>query len=153
MFAPPDGPPLSPPLLYLLFLIAALLLADGAPLPVPVNGWLRTLALLLILGGQGLSFWAMWRLRQRHTTTSNRGEPRHLLCDGPFAISRNPINLGDTLGYCAIALLLGSLWPWLLLPLLIYLMNRTVIRPDENHLLELFGDRYRDYCRKVRRWL
>ncbi|MCJ7956322.1 MAG: hypothetical protein MUW57_07135 [Pseudomonas sp.] len=65
-----------------------------------------------------------------------------MLCDGPFALSRNPINLGDTLGYCAIALLLGNLWPWLLLPGLLYLMNRTVIRPDERQLLELFGQPY-----------
>lgn len=153
MPTPPDEPLLSPPLLYLLFLIVALLLADAAPLPVPSPTWAHALAVLLMGGGQGLSFWAMWRLKQQHTTRSNVDTPQKLLQSGPFAISRNPINLGDTLGYCAIALLLGSLWPWLLLPLLVYVMNLSVIRPDEIQLQALFGNRYRDYCHKVRRWI
>ncbi|WEK09272.1 MAG: isoprenylcysteine carboxylmethyltransferase family protein [Candidatus Pseudomonas colombiensis] len=95
----------------------------------------------------------MWRFRQQHTTSSNFNQPRQLLRDGPFAVSRNPINLGDTLGYCAIALLMGSLWPWLLLMPLLMLMNLSVIGPDERQLQAQFGEGYRDYCRKVRRWL
>ncbi|POA90368.1 methyltransferase family protein [Pseudomonas protegens] len=153
MSTPPEQPPLPPPLLYLLCLTLALFLSGWLPLPLPLNNGVRSLAVILIVFGQGLSFWAMWRFRQQRTTSSNFDQPDQLLRDGPFAISRNPINLGDTLGYCAIALLLGNLWPWLLLPGLLYLMNRTVIRPDERQLLELFGQPYRDYCRKVRRWL
>lgn len=153
MARPAEALLLPPPLLYLLFITLALFLADWLPLPVPTNGWTQALAVLLIVLGQGLSFWAMWRLRKQHTTPSNFNQPRQLLRDGPFAVSRNPINLGDTCGYCAIALLLGSLWPWLLLAPLLYLMNRNVIQPDEVQLQSLFGDTYRDYCRKVRRWL
>ena len=48
---------------------------------------------------------------------------------------------------------MGSLWPWLLLPVLLYLMNWLVIRPDEIQLEGLFGETYRQYCRRVRRWL
>jgi len=153
MARPAEPPLLSPPLLYLLFIMLALFLADWLPLSVPANRWTQALAVLLIVAGQGLSFWAMWRFRQQHTTNSNFNQPRQLLRDGPFAVSRNPINLGDTCGYCAIALLLGSLWPWLLLAPLLYLMNRNVILPDEAQLQSLFGNTYRDYCRKVRRWL
>ncbi|OOV94138.1 methyltransferase family protein [Pseudomonas sp. MF4836] len=153
MARPAEPPLLPPPLLYLLFITLALFLADWLPLPIPANGWTQALAVLLIVVGQGLSFWAMWRFRKQHTTNSNFNQPRQLLRDGPFAVSRNPINLGDTCGYCAIALLLGSLWPWLLLAPLLYLMNRNVIHPDEVQLQSLFGDTYRDYCRKVRRWL
>lgn len=148
-----EQPPLPPPLLYLLFITCALFLADWLPLPLLVNDWIRALSVALIVGGQGLSFWAMWRFRQQHTTSSNFNQPRQLLRDGPFAVSRNPINLGDTLGYCAIALLMGSLWPWLLLMPLLMLMNLSVIGPDERQLQAQFGEGYRDYCRKVRRWL
>ncbi len=51
------------------------------------------------------------------------------------------------------ALLWGSLWPWLLLPALIVVMQRGVIGHEERLLGELFGEEYRDYCRRVRRWL
>ncbi|MFB8831121.1 methyltransferase family protein [Azotobacter sp. CWF10] len=81
----------------------------------------------------------------RHAGEAARG--------GPFRFSRNPIYLADTLIYAGIALLLASLWPWLLLPVLIVFMNRTVIRHEEALLTELFGDAYRAYQARVRRWI
>ncbi|HBB77744.1 MAG TPA: isoprenylcysteine carboxylmethyltransferase family protein, partial [Pseudomonas sp.] len=44
-------------------------------------------------------------------------------------------------------------WPWLLLPLVIHVMQRAVIRHEERLLVQLFGEAYRSYCARVRRWL
>jgi protein-S-isoprenylcysteine O-methyltransferase Ste14 len=144
---------LPPPLLYLAFIAVAIALSYALPVPLPANSWTAALAVALIILGQGLSFWAMLLFKRQHTATSNFDAPKQLLREGPFAISRNPINLGDTAAYAGLALLMGSLWPWLLLPVLLYLMNWLVIRPDEIQLEALFGDTYRQYCRRVRRWL
>lgn len=150
---PPARAALPPPLLYLAFIAVAMALSYALPIALPVNSWTAATAAALIILGQGLSFWAMLRFKRQHTATSNFDSPQELQRDGPFALSRNPINLGDTLAYVALSLLMGSLWPWLLLPVLLYLMNWLVIQPDEIQLEALFGDTYRQYCRRVRRWL
>mgnify|MGYP003349183661 CR=1 FL=1 len=56
---------------------------------------------------------------------------------GPYRLVRNPIYLADTLIYGCVALLWGSLWPWLLLPALIVVMQRGVIGHEERLLGEL----------------
>jgi len=142
-----------PPVLYLTFIAVALALSYALPLALPENSWTRAAAVALIALGQGLSFWAMLRFKRQRTTTSNFSAPRQLLSEGPFAISRNPVNLGDTAAYCGLALLMASVWPWLLLVPLILIMNRWVIAPDERQLNDVFGEDYRQYCRRVRRWL
>lgn len=145
--------PFPPPLLYLTFIAVAIALSYALPLPVPDTSWTRATGVALIVLGQGLSFWAMLRFKRQATSPSNFEQPDQLLQNGPFAVSRNPVNLGDTLSYAGIGVLLSSLWPWLLLPALIAIMNRAVIRPDEAQLEQQFGDTYRQYCRRVRRWL
>ncbi len=107
----------------------------------------------LIDAGVLLMLWAGLLMLRRRTTVNPYGTPRRLLAYGPFRFSRNPIYLADTLIYGGVALLWGSLWPWLLLPALIVVMQRGVIGHEERLLGELFGEEYRDYCRRVRRWL
>ncbi|WP_407312458.1 methyltransferase family protein [Pseudomonas sp. nanlin1] len=153
MPSPPAKAALPPPVLYVTCMAIAMILSQVVPLPLPSNSWTQACGFAAIIIGQGLSFWAMLRFRRQHTTASNFNAPDELLQDGPFAVSRNPINLGDTLAYVGIAGLLADIWPWLLLPILLYLMNWLVIRPDERQLNELFGETYRQYCRRVRRWL
>jgi protein-S-isoprenylcysteine O-methyltransferase Ste14 len=48
---------------------------------------------------------------------------------------------------------LGNILSALLLPLFILCINRFQIIPEENALLEKFGDGYVDYLKSVRRWL
>jgi protein-S-isoprenylcysteine O-methyltransferase Ste14 len=41
----------------------------------------------------------------------------------------------------------------LLLPAFVAYMNRFQIRPEERLLAERFGERFREYCASVRRWI
>jgi len=144
---------LPPPVIYLLFLALAWSVESLWPFPLPDNLWTRYLGWGLIDAGVLLMLWAALLMLRRRTTVNPYGTPRRLLADGPFRFSRNPIYLADTLIYGGVALLWGSLWPWLLLPALIVVMQRGVIGHEERLLGELFGEEYRDYCRRVRRWL
>jgi len=107
----------------------------------------------LIDAGVLLMLWAGLLMLWRKTTVNPYGKPSKLLEEGPFRFSRNPIYLADSLIYSGIALLWGSLWPWLLLPLVILTMQRGVIVHEERLLGQLFGEDYRAYCTRVRRWL
>jgi protein-S-isoprenylcysteine O-methyltransferase Ste14 len=46
-----------------------------------------------------------------------------------------------------------SLWPVLLLPVVLALLVRLVVRREEAYLLHAFGSVYSDYRTRVRRWL
>ena len=72
---------------------------------------------------------------------------------GPFAISRNPLYLGMTLGYVATSLFFNTAWPLLLLPLVLLVMYRGVIAREERYLEQKFGERYVEYMGRVRRWI
>lgn len=153
MFRRATGVFLPPPAIYLLFLALAWLLHRLWHLALPRNLWTHYFGWGLIDAGVLLMLWAGLLMLWRKTTVNPYGKPARLLEEGPFRFSRNPIYLADSLIYCGIALLWGSLWPWLLLPLVIYVMQRAVIRHEERLLVQLFGAAYRSYCARVRRWL
>ena len=71
---------------------------------------------------------------------------------GPFRFTRNPLYLGLALLYLGIALWLGVLWPVVLLPALILLVQQVVILREEAYLESRFGEAYRAYRARVRRW-
>ena len=55
--------------------------------------------------------------------------------------------------YAGIAVLRNSLWAILLLPLMVSVIQREVIRREERYLERTFGEEYRDYKGSVRRWV
>ena len=110
-------------------------------------GWLAV--------GIGLALFA-WTLRTfaRHRTTVNPYSGASTLCTrGPFRFSRNPIYLGDWFLLSGVSLLLGTFWPLVFAPLIWIMIRFGVIRHEEVHLEAKFGDAYRDYKARVRRWI
>jgi protein-S-isoprenylcysteine O-methyltransferase Ste14 len=55
--------------------------------------------------------------------------------------------------YAGIAILRNALWAILLLPLVLYVMQREVIEREERYLERTFGEEYLAYKRRVRRWV
>jgi protein-S-isoprenylcysteine O-methyltransferase Ste14 len=47
----------------------------------------------------------------------------------------------------------NALWSLLLLPVVLVLMHFLVILPEERNLEQQFGEEYRAYKARVRRWL
>ncbi|HYI86295.1 MAG TPA: isoprenylcysteine carboxylmethyltransferase family protein [Burkholderiales bacterium] len=78
---------------------------------------------------------------------------RALVTTGIHGWSRNPIYVGMLLLYAGIGT--GARSPWVLilaLPLVIILRYGVIAR-EETYLERRFGDAYRDYKARVRRWL
>ena len=76
-----------------------------------------------------------------------------LITAGVFALSRNPIYLGDLLVLAALAVWLGNWLNAVLLALFVCYINRFQIIQEERALAQLFGAAYDAYCSQVRRWL
>ena len=61
--------------------------------------------------------------------------------------------LGLLLLYAGVACWFWLMWPLLLVPLLIWVIGVSVIGREERYLTRKFGDEYRRYQARVRRWL
>ncbi len=144
-----------PPLVTLIFAIFMWLLAQFL-FPFPIVGqnknifasFIALAALLLML----ISAWFLYRAK----TTINPTKPYNsssLLTKGPYHFSRNPIYLADLLFLIAWGIFLNNLFSLALIIGFILYMNRFQIRVEERFLEEKFGDEYRTYKQKTRRWL
>lgn len=81
-----------------------------------------------------------------HTATS-------LVTAGAFACSRNPMYLGLLLFLLGFALQVNIIGGVPLLILFVLYLNVFQILPEERAMLDVFGDEYRAYMKKVRRWI
>ena len=128
---------------------------DRHVLPLPLDSGLPgTLAGgALVLAGLALLAWTLLTFRRHHTTVNPYGRVATLCTSGPFALSRNPIYLGDWAILAGAALLLDTAWPLAFAPAVWALLRYGVIRHEEAHLEARFGDSYRAYRSRVRRWL
>ena len=76
-----------------------------------------------------------------------------LVTSGPYRFTRNPMYVSMAALYMGGALALNALWPLLLLPLVLVVVDRAVIRREERYLTRAFGKEYDAYRSRVRRWL
>jgi protein-S-isoprenylcysteine O-methyltransferase Ste14 len=137
-----------PPPLYLLALLLGLLLDRRAHVPFLPRGVARSLGWPLVGGGMALAAWFMRTMRNADTTVRTDKPVSSLVQDGPFRYSRNPGYVALTMIYSGIAVRRNALWAILLLPLVVYVIQR-----EERYLERTFGDEYLDYKARVRRWV
>jgi hypothetical protein len=83
-----------PPLLLMGFTLLAILLNLASPFPLEFAGS-RTLGILLIAAALGIDLWAMRTLHEAKTTIMPHRGSSHLVANGPFGYSRNPIYLAN----------------------------------------------------------
>lgn len=77
----------------------------------------------------------------------------HLVTDGLFRVSRNPMYLGMALALVGVFVVLASLTPAVMVPVFVVVMTVRFIVPEERDLEQQFGDDYLAYKRRVRRWI
>ena len=141
-----------PPLLLVLFGTAAILAHAVMPLTLAFQ-MSRLAGVITILAGLTIDFWAMRTLQLAHTTfLPNRGS-NHLVTEGPFRFSRNPIYVANFLLLAGIGLATGNGWFLAAVPIDALAMHFLAVLREEKHLLAQFGYRYENYCRNVRRWV
>lgn len=111
------------------------------------------LGLILMVPGELIRIWGV-SYAGGATRTRNVGAPR-LVTSGPFAYLRNPLYLGNMLMYTGAALIANVWLPWLILVVWVFfgVQYYFIVKLEEEKLEELFGQRYRDYCAQVPRFL
>jgi len=143
----------KPPLLYVAALLAGLGLDWLRPLPIGLGLGGVAGGLLPAIAGVALCAVAIRHFNRAATPYQTDRQSQVLVTSGPYRLSRNPIYIGLTTIYAGLALAAGGWWPFVLLPVLLAVMEWGVIRREERYLDARFGQAYRDYRARVRRWL
>jgi protein-S-isoprenylcysteine O-methyltransferase Ste14 len=147
------GIQVPPPLIYLLALLLGLLLDRRLHVPFLPRRVARVLGWPLVGGGMALAAWFARTMRGADTTMHINKPVSRVVQDGPFRFSRNPGYLSLTMLYAGIAVLRNALWAIVLLPLVVYVIQREVIEREEGYLERTFGEEYLNYKARVRRWV
>jgi protein-S-isoprenylcysteine O-methyltransferase Ste14 len=146
---------IPPPFTFVAAIVLGTALGTFVPLPV---AWLpkefsAIIGNILMASSIVLAVLALRELRKARTGYDSNKSVNSLVTGGPYAISRNPIYLAWAIFQLGLGIWLGNPWIVLLLVPAIILVNMLAIIPEERFLEDRFGQGFRDYRSRVRRWL
>ena len=145
-----------PPLIYLAAIALAIVAHFVYPLPwfsSPLSDILFAAGGLVILAVVLIDVAAFKAFRRHKTTMRPDRAADHLITDGPFSFTRNPIYLGNTMLTFGVGLISGIAWFLPLALIAAFATQKLAIEREERHLYARFGKRFRDYTKRVRRWI
>jgi len=113
----------------------------------------KATALVLLLCGFLLRLWATVHFYAHQMRVISLEPQSTLIITGPYRFSRNPLYLGgNVFTFFGAALLLGS--PTALVATVLHLpLVDLFIRREERQLDQRFGQEWRSYVKRVRRWI
>jgi protein-S-isoprenylcysteine O-methyltransferase Ste14 len=153
-FRDSSGAMVRPPIAWALAAVAGFALDWLYPLPLlpPAMpaGWLGT---IVFLAGLALLIWAATTFRRAGTHIQTNEPTTAIVEEGPYRYSRNPIYVGMFLGLIGLAVGFDTLWLLILLVPFYLVIRFGVVAREEAYLERKFGDVYRAYRTRVRRWL
>jgi protein-S-isoprenylcysteine O-methyltransferase Ste14 len=128
------------PLAIILLLVPGM---DGAARLAP-------LGVALVVLGQAIRMWTVRHIGVISRTRASRLGP--LVVSGPYLLVRNPIYVGNWCLWTGFTIWSGVLWMLPVVWAVFVLQHRTIVRWEEQLLLERFGEPYADYLKNVNRW-
>ena len=147
------GVVVRPPYLYGAGLIAVLLLRWFWPMPIVGHGGPLWAALAVSIVGVAIVLPGRHALLAGGTNVDPALPTTAIVTTGPYRFSRNPLYVGLTLLYLGLASAFNTWWGAILLVPILAVMHRGVVRREERYLEQKFGEPYRQYCSRVRRYL
>ena len=139
------------------YLMVLLILLIGAHLIIPVKkiifppysylGW------ILVAIGVFLNLWVDFKFKKKGTTIKSYNLPSKFITSGAYKISRHPVYLGMLMILLGTAIILGSAISFIFPIIFVILTEYLFISTEEKNMERVFGKKYLDYKKKVRRWI
>jgi len=142
-----------PPTYFFASIILMLILHFLAPVAKFIGYPWDLLGIVPLALGIILNLIADAAFKKHGTTVKPFEESSTLVTAGVFRFSRNPMYFGMVLILIGIAVLMGSLTPFLVVVTFGILMDMAFIRTEERMLEEKFGGVWLTYKKQVRRWI
>ena len=120
-------------------------------LPAPSRVWVG--AGLIALAVVVLGIWPVALFLRSGQNPEPWKPTPSLQLGGPFSLTRNPMYLMMVLVCLGSAIAAANLWILALTPVVGVILQQFAILPEEDYLEAKFGEDYRAYKRRVRRWL
>jgi protein-S-isoprenylcysteine O-methyltransferase Ste14 len=145
---------IRPPIAWALAVLAGLALQSLVSLPfMPASvpaGWVGGMVFVLALA---LVAWAIATITRAGSNVPTSMPTTTIVETGPYRFTRNPIYLGMFLGLVGLAITFDSVWLVVMLVPFALVIRYGVVAREEAYLERKFGDAYRHYRSRVRRWL
>ena len=145
---------IRPPLAWGLAVAAGLALDWLVPVPfLPGDlptGWIGSMVFVFALA---LFAWAIATMTRARTNIPTNQPTTAIVESGPYGFTRNPIYLAMFLGLIGLAIAFDTIWLLLMLVPFFLVIRYGVVAREEAYLERKFGDLYRGYRSRVRRWL
>ena len=114
------------------------------------SGQTIPLALVLVIAGQSLRFWAAGNIGLYR---GEKVKARQLVTWGPYALIRNPLYLANGMIGAGWSFLAGRAVFLVFLLVFVAMYNLCIIPLEESFLERTFGDRYRAYRERTGRFI
>jgi len=144
---------IPPPIVAILFAVMIFYFSDSfAYVDLPFK---KYISLFFVLLGFFITFSSARNFKKKETTVNpiKPEEASQLVTDGFFKITRNPMYLGMLLFLLGLSIYNGLIVGLVFLPLFVGYITFFQIIPEESAMIEIFGEDYKAYMKKVRRWI
>ena len=144
---------IPPPIVTILFAVLIFYFSESfAYVDLPFKIYI---SLFFVLLGFFITFSSARNFKKKETTVNpiKPEETSQLVTDGFFKITRNPMYLGMLLFLLGLSIYNGLIVGLVILPLFVGYITFFQIIPEENAMIKIFGEDYKAYMKKVRRWI
>ena len=145
-------------LMFVLLIPTLMWLASGMPNLLAAHVWRLVVAIVLALLGLSLSVWSIVYMRRKGDGNpmdafGHEVAPRtkHLMTEGPYRLSRNPMLTGSFIYYAGVCVCLWR-WPALLVFVGFIVIMMLQVLSEEKRLRRDFGEEYEAYCKQTGRF-
>lgn len=149
----PSSPRIIPPLYFLAGLIIMILLNSFAP----IGRWLyypsKYIGIIFIVAGVFLGIGSGMLFRRLGTNPQPGARANLIVTKGPFRYTRNPMYLGLIVTLIGTSILLGTISPLFVIPIVFLILHTQFVLREEKWMEEWFGQPYLNYKNKTPRWL
>lgn len=142
-----------PPLLYGGLFALAYALEKLAPVDMRWASALRLPGIAVAIAGLAIALAGAGFFKLIGTNINPAGQALKLATGCIYRYTRNPMYLGALVLFTGLGLAIPSVWLIVLVPFVAAALRQLAILPEEAYLARRFGDAYRDYQTKVRRWI
>ena len=147
------GVAVLPPILYGVTFVVVAMLQWIWPLTIVRQATAFWLGLVLSVTALVIGAWGRRTMLGAGTNISPLKPAITLVNSGPYRFSRNPLYVAMTLLFVGLTLLVNSWWGVFLLVPLAVLLHFGVVCREERYLERKFGEEYRNYRLRVRRYI
>lgn len=145
--------PIKPPHIALVLLFLSWVASYFFPKLNVARVIYRNMGIIVFFLGISLLFWSFSLFKKNKTPIVPGQKPTFVVAEGPYRFTRNPMYLGVTIALLGASIYFGNILAFFS-PIIFFLIMNFYFVPFEEKLMEnLFGRKYLNYKKKVRRWL